>query len=148
MNRHRLLRCLGLSPANDAIGDRTRHVHRALRKVNVAPLEGKRLTLAQTGRGRQKNEGSLSKFEIIQKQLDFGGDEHIRRGPPLRALANELDGIAIKQLIPTGVIKEYRHQVPDFGARASPTQRWQVDRRHCGTDREWIFLLLAGLGDF
>ena len=49
MNWHRLLRRLGLASTNDAIGNRTRHFHGALGKVDVAPLEGKQLTLAQTG---------------------------------------------------------------------------------------------------
>jgi hypothetical protein len=46
--------------------------------------------------GRQKNQGSLSKFEIVPKQLDFGRDEHIGRGPPFRALANEPNGIRLR----------------------------------------------------
>ena len=49
VDRNRLLRCLGLASTYDAISDRTRHVHGALRKVDVAPLEGKQLTLTQAG---------------------------------------------------------------------------------------------------
>jgi hypothetical protein len=38
MNRNWLLRCLGLASPPDSIGDRARHVHGALRKVDVTHL--------------------------------------------------------------------------------------------------------------
>ena len=49
MNRNRLLRCLGLASTYDAISYRTRHVHGALGKIDVAPLECEQLTLTQPG---------------------------------------------------------------------------------------------------
>jgi hypothetical protein len=56
---------------------------------------------------------------MVQEELDFSRGQDIGSGPSLGALANELDGIPIKQLMPPGMIEEHRHQVADFGATAS-----------------------------
>ena len=56
---------------------------------------------------------------MIQEKLDFSRGEDIGSGPYPGALANELDGIPIKQLMPPDVIEEHRHQVADFDATAS-----------------------------
>jgi hypothetical protein len=44
---------------------------------------------------------------MIQEELDFSRGEDIGSGPSLGALANELDGIPIKQLTPPGMIEEH-----------------------------------------
>jgi hypothetical protein len=56
---------------------------------------------------------------MIEKILDFRGSEHVRDGPPLGALANKFDRIAIEQLVPPCVVKERRYEVSDFGAAVS-----------------------------
>ena|ERR1019366_342947 len=49
MNGHGLLGRLSLASTDDAIDNRPCHIHRALSEIDVAPLEGKYLTLAQAG---------------------------------------------------------------------------------------------------
>ena len=41
MEWYRFLRRFGLAFTHYAVDDRSRHVHRALSKINVTPLEGK-----------------------------------------------------------------------------------------------------------
>ena len=49
MNGHGLLGRFCLASTDDAIDNRPCHIHRALSEIDVAPLEGKYLTLAQAG---------------------------------------------------------------------------------------------------
>jgi hypothetical protein len=60
---------------------------------------------------------------LSNSSLISAGNEYAGSGSPFGALPNEFNGIAIEQLMPPGVIEEYRHQVPDFGARASPSRQ-------------------------
>jgi hypothetical protein len=119
MEGHRLLGRLCFAPAYDAINDRACHVQSSSAKIDVTPLESKQLALSQPSRNGQKDQRSLSKREMSQENLDFCGCEYVRGGPPLGTLANEFNGISIEQLIPQRVVKQYRHQVSDFGAAAS-----------------------------
>jgi hypothetical protein len=45
-----------------------------------------------------QNQSSFSKVKMIQEELDFSRGKDIGSDPSLGALANELDGIPIKQL--------------------------------------------------
>jgi hypothetical protein len=56
---------------------------------------------------------------MIQEELDLSGDEDIGSDPSLGALANELDGIPVKQLMPPGMVEKHRHQIADLGTTAS-----------------------------
>src|ERR1700758_3787 len=54
MDGHRLLGCFRLASADLAISDRARHIHCALGKIDVTPLERKQFTLAQSRGGCQE----------------------------------------------------------------------------------------------
>jgi hypothetical protein len=56
--------------------------------------------------------------QTVDQSLDFGGRQNDGRSTAFRALTNEIDWIAVKQLVSAGVIEENRHQIPDLRATA------------------------------
>jgi hypothetical protein len=120
MHWHRLLRRLGLARADEALDDRSRYVHRPLAKVDVAPFQPEQLALPQTGGHCHENTGSFSNAQVLYQRLDFGGHQHGWRSAALGTLTDEMDWIAVKQLVSASVIKENGHQVSNFGATALP----------------------------
>ena len=61
---------------------------------------------------------AFSNRQTADQNLDFGGYQNDGGVTAFRALSNEIDWIAVKQLVSAGVVKENGHQIPDFCATA------------------------------
>jgi len=118
MNGNGLLRCLGLArslyPVHDGAGD----VHVSFRKVDVSPFKSEQLALRQAGGHCKENQRSLSNAQFVYQCLDFTGRQDDWHSPPLCTLTNEIDRIAVEQLVSAGMVEKNRHQISDFGTTA------------------------------
>jgi len=118
MERNRFLRRFGFAWANDSVDYGASHVHDPSGKINVAPFQTEQLALSQAGGCCKQDQGPLSKAKTLQQRSDFYRCKQRGRGFSLGALPNKVDRVAVKQLIPAGVIEENRHQVSDLRAAA------------------------------
>lgn len=116
MERNRLLRGLRLAAADNTEDDRPGHTEFPMFEVNVTPLEPKQFTLPQAGRCGQKNERAFAKSEMVYQSSDFQGGKHNWSAPPLCALANKSNRVAVEQLIPARMIKQNGQDISDLRA--------------------------------
>ena len=118
MHGNGFLRCLGLArtyyPVHDGAGD----VHVSFRKVDVTPFQSEQLALPQARGHWKENQRSFSNAQFVYQCLDFTGHQDDWHSPPLCTLTNEVDRIAVEQLVSAGVIEKNRHQISDFGTTA------------------------------
>jgi hypothetical protein len=87
-----------------------------LAEVDVTPLQAEQLALSQAGGYCQENQRSFSDAEVVDQSLDFSGRQDSWCSASLCTLTDEVDWIAVKQLVPAGVIKQDGHQIPNLGA--------------------------------
>src|SRR5438477_9666318 len=112
------LRRLGFARTDYSIHDGAGDEHISLRKVDVTPLQAEHLALSQSGRGCKQNQRPFSDVQVVYQRLYFTGHEDGWRLTALCTLTNEVNRIAVEQLISAGMIEENRHQVSDFCATA------------------------------
>jgi len=93
-------------------------MHDPFGKINVAPSQTEQLALPQASGCCKQDQGPFSKAKTLQQRSDFYRCKQRGRGSSLGTLTNKVDRVAVKQLIPAGVIEENRHQVSDFRAAA------------------------------
>src|SRR5215470_5646606 len=85
----------------------------------IVPWEkSEQLALPQAGRSCQENQRSLSYVEIVYQSLEFSGRQYRWCSTSRRTLTDEMDRIAVKQLISASAIKEDGHQIANLGATA------------------------------
>jgi hypothetical protein len=87
-------------------------------EVNIPPLETEEFAHAQSGTSGQENKSLLSVTQPASESIDFGRQKHLRLRPPLCALADEADGIAVDEVVPPRMVKEDTHQISNLGATA------------------------------
>ena len=110
--------CGKTTRSDHAVDDRSRYVHRPLGKIDVSPLQPEQFALPQAGGYCKKDQRSFSNAQIVHQRLDFSGQQDGWRSAALRTLTNEVDRIAVEQLVSAGMIKKNGHQIPDFGTTA------------------------------
>jgi hypothetical protein len=85
--------------------DRPSYTHRVLGKLDIAPFQPKQLALAQTCRRREEHQCTLAQVQAIKQRSDFSRCQQGRRVSTLRTLANQLDRVAVKKLVPASMIE-------------------------------------------
>jgi len=66
----------------------------------------------------QRHQRFFSDVESVDQSLDFSGHQDSWRSASLRALTDEMDWIAVEQLISASVIEKHGHQISNCGATA------------------------------
>jgi len=85
---------------------------------DVSPFQSEQLALPQAGGHCKESPRSLSNAQFVYQCLDFTGRQDDWYSPPLCTLTNEIDQIAVEELISVGVIEENGHHISDFGTTA------------------------------
>jgi hypothetical protein len=111
MDGYGLLRRFDLARTNDTVNDRSSYAHRSLAEVDVAPLQAEQLALSQAGGYCQENQRSFSDAEVVDQSLDFSGRQDSWCSASLCTLTDELNWIAVKQLVSAGMIEKHGHQI-------------------------------------
>src|SRR6516165_1687278 len=124
MNGHRLLGGFRLARSNHPAHDRSRHIHRVLGKVYIAPLQTKQLALTQTGRSRKKQQHTLTQAQTTEQQLDFNGRQHAWCATSFCTLANKTDRVTVEEFVTASMVEKHRQEPSDFGTTA--LRKWKT----------------------
>jgi hypothetical protein len=89
-----------------------------LAEVDVTPLQAEQLALSQAPGYCQENQRSFSDAEVVDQSLDFSGRQDSWCSASLCTLTDEVDWIAVKQLVSAGMIEKHGHQISNLGATA------------------------------
>jgi hypothetical protein len=88
-------------------------------EVDVSPLYTEQFAHAKPRARSQENKSPLSVTQTVNESVDFGRQEHFWHSAPLRALADEGDGIVVGEVVSSCVVKEHAHQISNLGATSS-----------------------------
>src|SRR5260221_4235711 len=95
------------------------HIDFSAVEVQVLTEEAEQLALTKT-RGRvDKDQDTGQCTYSAQKLLDFINRKDMRYRAAFSTLANEMDGVTVKELVSASMIKQHAHDVLDLGARGA-----------------------------
>lgn len=83
-------------------------------KINIAPAQCQQLADSKAGCRVEQDQGAFPDGQLAEKKLQLREFENIGHLLPLRALADELDGVAIHPLVSHRVMEESAHEIPNL----------------------------------
>jgi hypothetical protein len=86
-------------------------------EVDIAPAKRKQFADSKSGSCVEESQGALPNRQLAKEKLEFRQFEYVRHLLPFRALADELDWVAIDPLVPHRVMEDGTHQISNLRSR-------------------------------
>jgi hypothetical protein len=78
------------------VPDRSRDTKLQVLEIDIAPAKRKQFADSKSGCRVEESQGALPNRQFAEKKLEFHQFEHVKYLLPFRALADELDWVAVK----------------------------------------------------